>query len=72
MQLKKAIMTLAMINFNLGMNDDNQNEYNQNLIQFDYLPQINLIETELSDMVPRASNVAHDLEINNDNQNQNN
>jgi hypothetical protein len=32
MQLKKAIITLAMINFNLGMND-NQNIDNVNLIQ---------------------------------------
>jgi hypothetical protein len=33
MKLKKVIITLAIINFNLGMNDENQNLFNENLIQ---------------------------------------
>jgi hypothetical protein len=56
MQLKKRIMILAMINFNLGMNNDNENPYNQNLIQR------NPNETEMSDMVnPEGSTEINNL-----------
>jgi hypothetical protein len=60
-----------MINFNLGMNDNNQNEHNEILINFNHSPEI-----ELSDIVhfevsrERAIQIeVPDLEINDENNN---
>jgi hypothetical protein len=77
MKLKKVIMILAIIHFNLGMNNQNQNLFNESLIQRNpnYLP-INGFEIQLSDILNEGSidvfNVTDDLEINNNHQNQNN